>query len=154
MTKVFIWFKNKFLTKKFITFGIIGVVNTLVDAIVLKLYYNGFSDIGFHYYVGKALSFTVATIGSYFMNSYFTFKEEKFSFKSFMSMFIVFLIKLVVTLILAGILQEIFILIFKTEEYNYYAAVLSSFAMIPVSFLVLDKVFDKIKFNNKNEASK
>ena len=50
MSKLLNWFKSNFLTKKFISFGIIGVVNTAVDAIVLYFYYllltsNGISVI-------------------------------------------------------------------------------------------------------------
>ena len=90
MSKLLNWFKSNFLTKKFISFGIIGVVNTAVDAIVLYFYYLLLTSNGIHLYIGKTLAFIIATIGSYFLNSFFTFKEDKFTLKGFAKMVTMF----------------------------------------------------------------
>lgn len=141
MTKLWNLFVNKFFTKKFIIFGIIGIINTVIHNVIYFIATGLITNA--NYYLWTAISFTIATICSYFMNSYFTFKEEKFNFNGFIKMFIVFTFKLFLTLLIQYGFAELLELIFKTANYERFAAIPAQLIMIPISFLVLDKLFDK-----------
>lgn len=67
-------FKNTF--RQFIKFGLVGVMNTLVDLIILNIE-TSITDIrdGSGYAVQKGVSFLAAVIFSYFVNKYWTFQD-------------------------------------------------------------------------------
>ena len=91
MSRFFKWFKEKFLTLSFITFCIIGVLNTIINSLVMKGVLASFdlmvdTDIstkesGAMYYVSMGvatlLAFVVASIFSYFANAKFTYKAKR-----------------------------------------------------------------------------
>ncbi|MGE4571435.1 MAG: GtrA family protein, partial [Candidatus Izemoplasmatales bacterium] len=78
MNKIWTFIKKHFLTRKFITFGIIGVVNTLIHMLVYGLIYNLLSDQTNYLsamiaFIANAIAFVSASTFSYFANAYFTF---------------------------------------------------------------------------------
>lgn len=81
--------------KQFIRFGIIGVINTGVDLIILNLLMFIFDkQSGIEFTIFKTVSFTVAVVSSYFLNKYWAFedknkKEEVKKFSQFIAISIV-----------------------------------------------------------------
>ena len=56
--------------KRFATFSLIGVINTIIHFIVFMLL---FETLGVHYLLASTLGFVVAVLNSYWMNSRWTF---------------------------------------------------------------------------------
>ncbi len=67
---------NKILDKSFIIFLMVGVVNTLLSAVLMFL----LEDLG--YWASTAIAYIVGAIVSFFLNRYVTFKSEEDFFKS------------------------------------------------------------------------
>ena len=59
-------------------FILVGVANTLVGTAVMFLFYN---LLHFDYWVSSASNYVVGSILSYFLNKYFTFKQQSKSIK-------------------------------------------------------------------------
>lgn len=70
---------NLALLKQFFQFGVVGVINTAVDLIVLTVLIKIFpaGRAGKLYSLFKAISFIVANINSYILNRNWTFAAEK-----------------------------------------------------------------------------
>ena len=58
------------MVKRFATFSLIGVVNTIIHFIVFMLL---FETLGLHYLLASTLGFVAAVLNSYWMNSRWTF---------------------------------------------------------------------------------
>ncbi len=58
--------------KRFATFSLIGVVNTIIHFVVFMLL---FETLGVHYLLASTLGFVFAVLNSYWMNSRWTFAE-------------------------------------------------------------------------------
>ena len=71
-------FLKKFFDKTMLKFILVGVANTLVGTAVMFLFYNLFH---FDYWVSSASNYVVGSILSYFLNKYFTFKQQSKSIK-------------------------------------------------------------------------
>lgn len=63
--------KSYICVKQFFKFGMIGVINTMIGALIMFALYNLF---GFGYWVSTALSYILTSFLSYFLNKKFTFK--------------------------------------------------------------------------------
>lgn len=84
---------------QFIRFAFVGVINTVLDLIVLNaLVYIFKVDNPFVFSICKALSFAIAVTNSYFMNKYFTFAKKQSSGKDFYLFIIISLIGLVINI--------------------------------------------------------
>lgn len=59
--------------KQVISFGIIGVFNTLLGVILIELFYNVFH---WNYWVSSITSYVIGSIYSYFANKKMTFKVK------------------------------------------------------------------------------
>lgn len=68
----------KLLDKTAIKFVLVGVINTLVGTAVMFLFYN---LLHLNYWVSSASNYIVGSIVSYFLNKYFTFKNNEKSLK-------------------------------------------------------------------------
>jgi putative flippase GtrA len=69
---------SKLLDKTFWKFILVGVANTLFGTAIMFGFYN---LLHFGYWVSSAANYILASILSYFLNKYFTFKNKKKSFK-------------------------------------------------------------------------
>ena len=64
--------KEKFLNRRFLTFAVIGVINTLVSQALYMLFVSTGVGVGTSSVLGDVLSM----VGSYFMNTYFTYHQK------------------------------------------------------------------------------
>jgi putative flippase GtrA len=145
LNKVWLFVKTRFLTRKFLTFGIIGVINTLIDALVYGLFFN---EITAGAFLSKSASFIVASVFSYFANAFFTFKPESRNAKQFFAVMLVFLVRLVLSGVLAAGIDYVVTAGFGVDYAAapaavYIAPFFSSALMIPVAYFALDAVFRK-----------
>ena len=77
MKKLLDKIKTKFLTKQFLTFGIIGACNTLISQMIYMAFVSGNTPVGMASVLGDVLSM----VFSYIMNMRFTY-HQKMSWKS------------------------------------------------------------------------
>ena len=149
------WGVNKFWNRKFITFCIIGVLNTLIHLGTLWLMYKLF-DIAkilqednletIKVLIGNAIAFIVASTFSYFANNYITFRNKKSDTKTFVESMIIFLARFGLT----ELLTFIFVSIFRACKLGdiwikYVGPFSASIIMIPIAYIFLAKVLDHSK---------
>lgn len=67
--------KIKFLfgDKSFVRFVVVGVINTIVGTTIMFVFYNVFH---FGYWFSSISNYVLASILSYFLNKYYTFKNK------------------------------------------------------------------------------
>ncbi|MFH0992774.1 MAG: GtrA family protein [bacterium] len=143
---MWIFVKNNFLTRKFLTFGIIGVINTAIDAAVYMLADNVIGlDSAF---LSKSLAFIIASVFSYFANAIFTFKPASKNAKQFSVVMLVFLVRMLISAALAEGVNYALVQ-WLAVDYAVYPAmetivpILSSAVMIPIAYFALDVVYKK-----------
>ncbi|MFW5794036.1 MAG: GtrA family protein [Bacillota bacterium] len=145
MNKLWTFIKDNFLTKKFITFGFIGVFNTLIHMIVYGFFYTDYNAGAF---LSNALAFIIASSFSYFANAYLTFKPKNKTATQFSAVIIVFLTRLLISSLLAQFFDYA-VLNWLNIDYaiypsaKYIAPFLASALLIPLAFLSLNVVFKK-----------
>jgi len=149
LTKLWQFIKTNFLTKKFLTFGIIGILNTLIHLLVYTNIYNentnGFIGSAFF---SNAIAFIVASIFSYFANAYLTFKPKNKSTMQFSIVILVFLSRLLISSLLAELFDYI-VINWIGLDYAVYpvaksiAPFFASALLIPIAYFALDLVFKK-----------
>jgi putative flippase GtrA len=138
------FFKKHFLTRKFLVFCVIGVVNTVIDTLVYLLFYDKITP-GI-VYASRGAAFIVASVFSYFANAFFTFKPESRNGTQFAVVMLVFLIRMLLTIGLAEIIDYVVVDLIGIDYQIYPIAksvtpILSSAIMIPIAYFVLDAVF-------------
>lgn len=156
MNKIWTFIKDNFLTRKFITFGVIGIINTLIHLGVYGIFYNQLSAGAF---LSNTAAFITASVFSYFANAYFTFKPKHKTTTQFSIVVLVFLTRLFISSLLASAFDYMVINWFNIdyELYplaTYIAPFFASALLIPVAYLALNFVFKKtsdIKEKNINE---
>ncbi len=67
------FFIKKFFDASFIRFVLVGIVNTLFGTAIMFVFYNVFH---FGYWFSSASNYVLASILSYFLNKYFTFRSK------------------------------------------------------------------------------
>ena len=175
MSRFFKWIKDKFLTKSFIIFCIIGVLNTLINSLVMKgslKIFDLISDVdisiqesGIMYYVSMAVStllaFVVASIFSYFANAKFTYNANKRDKRTFFEASIAFILRFVLTYLFTLLIWYLIIAIFKLDSdpsgwYRTLSNLIASVVMIPPFYLFLGLVFkrNKERIEKKEEENK
>lgn len=171
MSKVFKTIKEKFLTKSFIIFCVIGVINTLINSLVMKGILKIFDitvstdistkDAGFMYYLsmGSAtlIAFIAASIFSYFANARFTYNQKKTDGKTFLEAALAFVGRFVVTYLFTLLIQLLITVIFKIESdpsgwVRTLSNLIASVLMIPPFYILLGLVFKRSK--NRQEKEK
>jgi putative flippase GtrA len=146
LNRCWIFVKTHFLTKKFLTFGVIGVVNTAIDTLVYLLFYNEiFPGIAF---ASKGFAFIIASVFSYFANAVFTFKPATKNAVQFAVVMAVFLARMLLTMALAAGIDFAVINWFGVDYDLYPIAetitpLFSSAVMIPLAYFALDVVYRK-----------
>jgi len=165
--KIWRWGINKFWNRKFITFCIIGVLNTLIHLGTLWAMYKLFDALNVlqeenvetvKVLLGNAVAFIVASTFSYFANNYVTFRNKKSDTKTFVESMIIFLARFGLT----ELLTFIFVSIFKAMKLGdiwikYVGPFSASIIMIPIAYIFLAKVLDhsndKKEDNNVEDAT-
>lgn len=162
--KLWRWGVKKFWNKKFITFCIIGVLNTFIHLGTLWLMYKIFDAANIlqeqnletvKVLIGNAVAFIVASTFSYFANNYITFKNKKSDTKTFVESMIIFLARFGLT----ELLTFIFVSIFKALKLGdiwikYVGPFSASIIMIPIAYVFLAKVLDHSKKEENSEENK
>ena len=143
MSKLWLYIKNNFITKKFLTFGLIGVINTLIHLGVYGLIYNRLTAGAFFSNTG---AFIAASIFSYFANAYFTFKPKHKTTSQFSIVIIIFLSRWLISSSLASAFDYSIIYWIKIDYTiypfaKYIAPFLASAILIPFAYLMLNYVF-------------
>ncbi len=82
---------------QFIKFGLVGVLNTLVDFLVYQLLVY----LGLHYAPAQCISYTCGLLNSYFFNSRWTFgKGKRYTKREFVAFVAVNLVSLSISVVL------------------------------------------------------
>jgi putative flippase GtrA len=161
MNKLWLFVKSKFLTKKFLTFGIIGVANTGIHMGVYFLTYNAFEQGGVGELANAALSNTIAfvsaSIFSYFANAVFTFKPVQKNGIQFLAVMAVFLARWgISTLLTLGFDWAVRNLIGLDYATLSWAKLIPPFTasalLIPIAYFALGWVFQKTDKANLNNS--
>lgn len=161
MSKLWLFVKSKFLTKKFLTFGIIGVANTGIHMLVYFLTYNAFEQAGVDKLANAALSNTIAfvsaSIFSYFANAVFTFKPAQKSGIQFLAVMAVFLARWgTSTLLTMGfdwVIRDLIGLDYATLSWvKLIAPFMASALLIPIAYFALGWVFQKTDGSKSNKS--
>jgi putative flippase GtrA len=140
MKNLFNKLKKIFFTRTFITFCIIGVINTAIHFVIYKLIYL------YDVIVANTIAFICASIFSYLANAKFTFKEKAES-KSFVYTMLTF----VGRLLLSDLITYWFDLFFIKIELNKFrpvAPIIASAILIPFQFIFLKLIFKKHVFES------
>lgn len=165
--KIWRFIRNNFLTWKFISFGLIGVVNTGIDLLVY-----GFCMKNLHFenwvwgmdawrpgtFFAGSIAFIVASVFSYFANAFLTFRPKRKTASQFSAVMGVFLLRLLIT---SGLTTFFDFLMYKivtgydgTGWLYYVPRFFASALMIPIAFFALDFVFQKTGKNvDKNPTN-
>jgi len=138
-----------FFTKKFLTFGIIGVLNTFIHLLVYtSIYDENSTKFLAGAFFSNAIAFIVASVFSYFANAYFTFKPKNKSTMQFSAVILVFLTRLIISSLLAELFDYI-VINWIGIDYSVYpiaksiAPFIASALLIPIAYFALDAVFKK-----------
>jgi putative flippase GtrA len=139
-------FFKKFLTRSFIVFCIIGVINTLIHwgVYLLLLQYT--------ILLANTVAFIVASLFSYWANATFTYKDKVRSTTLFLSL-LTFLAKLG----LSDGLAYLFELWFKANDWTLLIKIIPIFItviLLPMQFLVFNKIFASRKPLPPKESKK
>ena len=145
MNKIWKFVKNNFLTKKFLTFGLIGVANTAIHMLVYYITYNSFVLGPFW---SNTLAFITASVFSYFANAIFTFKPKRKTTVQFSIVMFVYLTRLLISSGLTTLFDTLFLNTFNMDYSAYpmlelLAPLLASALLIPIAYFALDWVFKK-----------
>jgi len=123
--KIINWIKRVFPFYKFISFILIGVVNT-VNAVLLSWLYSSFLHANMAFVAG----YITSNIISYILNSIFTFKE-KLSFNCYIRFFISYIPNFLIQNAVVFLVHNMW----KKPELAAYAA--AAILSVPITFLLL-----------------
>ncbi len=124
--------KEKFLNKQFITFGIIGVLNT----VIALLFNKGLLLLSFEVGMASIVADVLAFVPSYVMNMTFTYKK-KMSWKTFITFPISYIPGWIISFLIVEILHR-----FLGVPENY-AKLCSVPIYVPVNYLVMTYVVNR-----------
>lgn len=93
---------NRLLNFTFLKFVLVGIINTLVGIAVMFIFYNVLKT---NYWISSASNYVVGSIVSYFLNKYFTFKNNKQSVKQVVT----FIINIIICYLIAYGLAKPFV---------------------------------------------
>ena len=136
MEKLFQTIKDKFFTKQFLTFGIIGGFNTVLTQVL----YMGFESLGINVALASALADAIGIVVSYFLNMIFTYKE-KLSLKTFVTFPLSYLPGLSISAFITWLVADVF------GGPRKWAKLISLPIYIPINYLFM--TFIVKKFSDK-----
>lgn len=173
MNKLFRWIKEKFLNKSFLSFVIIGIINTIINTILVWFVSKCFvwikgSDILaddplYVWSVGVStfVAYVGASLFSYFANAHFTYNQDKKDTKTFIEAVISFALRYGLTWVLTWAFGLLLTYLFRNtnlsqETITTIANLIASIIMIPPFYFMLGFVFKRTKkrLEKKEEESK
>ena len=131
--------KEKFFNKRFLSFGIIGFINTLVSNLLYMLFVSKGMEVGTASITGDVLTMIL----SYFMNMHFTY-HEKPSWKTAVS----FPLSYIPGILISAIITLIVVHVFHGPE--LYAKLIALPIYVPVNFLCMSFIVKT--FGSKKNA--
>ncbi|WP_102343355.1 GtrA family protein [Galactobacillus timonensis] len=136
--------KEKFLNRQFITFAVIGVINTLIALLINK----GMLALGIEVGMASVFADVLAFIPSYLMNIKFTY-HQKYSWKSFVTFPVSYVPGWIISFLIVELLSRGF------DVPERYAKLVSVPIYVPVNFLFMTFIVGKFgtKGNEKKDAS-
>lgn len=127
---------DTFFTRTFILFGILGVINTVIHILFYSLF-NGL----IHHTVSNLLAFLIASLFSYFANSYITY-QKKTNNKTFVLSLMVFGLKLLISTLLEMLIYRILTNQDITPSLiNIVTPLVITSLITPLQFLVFNRIF-------------
>jgi putative flippase GtrA len=120
-------------TKEIIRFVIVGFINTF-NYYVLYLLFNEVFQL--HYGVAHILAFVISMVGSFYLNSYFTYKTKP-TLKKFLRFPLTYIVNITVTT------SSIFLLVEVMKLDDNIAPLLASVIAIPFTFIISRKILKK-----------
>ena len=113
LSKIWTYIKNHFLTLKFLTFGFVGVINTIIHLSVYGLFYHYLLPVLFQLgsedylaaIISNTAAFITASVFSYFANAFFTFKPKHKSVKQFTYVMFLLLVRLGISNVLVALFE-------------------------------------------------
>lgn len=124
--------KEKFLTKQFLSFGIIGAFNT----VFCQVLYMGFVKLGIVPGISSMLADALGIVVSYFLNMKFTYHKE-INWKSFVTFPLSYLPGLLISALIVMIVVDVF------HGPELYAKLISLPIYIPINYLVMTFVVNR-----------
>jgi putative flippase GtrA len=115
-----------FLTAQFWRFVIVGFINTC-NYYVLFLFFNNI--VPFHYMAAHIVSFLISMVGSFYLNSYFTYK-----IKPTLKKFLQFPLTYIVNITVSSAAIYIFVVLLNLDE--NISPLLASVLAIPFTFVI------------------
>lgn len=162
MKKLFNCFKEKFLNKSFLSFIIIGVINTLINTFFVWFVSKVFvwikgseitatdSIYSLSTAVSTLVAFAAASTFSYFANAHFTYKQDKRDALTFFDAILSFALRYGLTWVLTFLLGKLFTVWLSStsldqEQITTIANLVASVIMIPPFYIMLGLVFKRAK---------
>jgi putative flippase GtrA len=121
------------MIKQVIKFGIVGVINTL-DYYLLYLLFQ--SVLSIYYLYAHILAFLISMVGSFYMNSYFTYKTKP-TLKKFLQFPLTYVVNIVVST------SAIYILVDLMKMNQKISPLLASLIAIPFTFALSRYILTK-----------
>ena len=124
---------KKFINIEILRFIVVGVANTS-NYYILYLLFLHVSHL--NYMISHILAFLISMVGSFFLNSYFTYRTKP-TWKKFMQFPMTYVVNISVTTLGVYILVDLF----KLNE--TISPLIASFAAIPFTFIISKKILKK-----------
>ena len=169
MKKLFNWIKVKFFNKSFLSFIIIGILNTSINSIFVLLVSSIFvwvkgseiSSTDSLYPISTAVStlvaYVLASLFSYFANARFTYNQKKKDAITFLEAALSFALRYGLTWLLTFLFGKLFALWLSSymsqETITTIANLVASILMIPPFYFMLGYVFKRTKKRLEKEEN-
>ena len=120
----------RFIHHEFVRFVIVGVINT---ATYYGLYLILLKGLGVYYFAAHIISFLISLTGSFFLNSYFTYKV-----KPTLGKFIRYPLTQVANTVITSVLLFLFVEVFGLS--SSLAPIAALFFTVPLTFIMTGKI--------------
>ncbi|MGG3891455.1 GtrA family protein [Metabacillus fastidiosus] len=120
----------KFINSEFSRFVIVGGLNTMNYYVIYLICLH---ILNLHYFVSHAIGFVISLVGSFFLNSYFTYKVKPTFVK-----FLKFPLTQVANTIMSAAL--IFVFVDFLHVNSSLAPILTVFFTIPITFIMTGRI--------------
>ena len=133
MDRTFINIKDRGNLVEFVKYALVGCINTADYYLSYLVFINIFK---FSYRISFVLGYVVSIIGSYFLNTYFTYKQ-----KPSVKKFLIFPLTYIPNFIIQYL--GIILLVDRLNISNKVAPVITAIVAIPITFFVMKYVIKK-----------